>query len=194
MSNKDQFRELLGEDVTPIKKEPRVVINKSLSDSQTLAHRREVAQTAVVQQRDPLSAPVTMVDPLAELSFRRTGVQHGVFRNLRLGKYALDARLDLHKMTVEQARGEVYQFIQDCLEQDVRTALIMHGKGELREQPAILKSCVAHWLPQMDEVLAFHSAQKAHGGLGATYVLLRKSERKKQETRDKLLVPKHSQK
>src|SRR5688572_23522658 len=169
MPDKDQFRELLGEDVTPIKKEPRVVINKSLSDSQTLAHRREVAQTAVVQQRDPLSAPVTMVDPLAELSFRRTGVQHGVFRNLRLGKYALDARLDLHKMTVEQARGEVYQFIQDCLEQDVRTALIMHGKGELREQPAILKSCVAHWLPQMDEVLAFHSAQKAHGGLGATY-------------------------
>lgn len=191
MSDKDQFRELLGEDVTPIKKEPRVVINKSLSDSQTLAHRREVAQTSVVQQRDPLSAPVTMVDPLAELSFRRTGVQHGVFRNLRLGKYALDARLDLHKMTVEQARGEVYQFIQDCLEQDVRTALIMHGKGELREQPAVLKSCVAHWLPQMDEVLAFHSAQKAHGGLGATYVLLRKSERKKQETRDKLLDPKH---
>lgn len=190
MSDKDQFQSLLGEDVTPIKKEKRVTLNKSLNDAQTLALRREAAQTETAQTADPLSAPVTLVDPLAELSFRRTGVQHGVFRNLRLGKYRLDARLDLHKMTVEQARREVYQFIQDCLEQDVRTALIMHGKGEGREQPAMLKSCVAHWLPQMDEVLAFHSAQKPHGGLGATYVLLRKSERKKQETRDKLLDPK----
>jgi DNA-nicking Smr family endonuclease len=172
MSDKDQFQSLLGDDVTPIKKEKRVTLNKSSNDAQTLALRREAAQ---------------MVEPLAELSFRRPGVQHGVFRNLRQGKYAVEARLDLHKMTADQARREVYQFVQDCLEQDVRTALIMHGKGEQREQPALLKSYVAHWLPQMEAVLAFHSAQKMHGGPGATYVLLRKSERKKQETRDKLL-------
>jgi len=189
MSDKDQFRALLEDDVTPIKKEPRVTLNKSLTDAQTLALRRDAAQNEITQAKDPLSAPVEMVEPSAELSFRRPGVQNGVFRNLRQGKYTLDARLDLHKMTMEQARREVYQFIRDCLEQDVRTALIMHGKGELREQPALLKSCVAHWLPQMDEVLAFHSAQKPHGGAGATYVLLRKSERKKQETRDKLLNP-----
>lgn len=188
MSDEDQFSSLLGEDVTPIKKEKRVTLNKSQNDAHTLALRRDAAQNQISPAADPLaSEPVEMVDPLAELSFRRTGVQHGVYRNLRLGKYKLDARLDLHKMTVEEARREVYQFVQDCLEQDVRTALIMHGKGELRQQPAVLKSCVAHWLPQMDAVLAFHSAQKAHGGLGATYILLRKSERKKQETRDKLL-------
>jgi DNA-nicking Smr family endonuclease len=192
MSDKDQFRALLEDDVTPIKKEKRVTLNKSLTDAQTLALRREAAQNEIAQAQDPLSAPVEMVEPAAELSFRRPGVQNGVFRNLRQGKYTLDARLDLHKMTMEQARREVYQFIHDCLEQDVRTALIMHGKGELREQPALLKSCVAHWLPQMDQVLAFHSAQKAHGGAGATYVLLRKSERKKQETRDKLLNPNKS--
>jgi hypothetical protein len=38
------------------------------------------------------------------------------------------------------------------------------------------------WLPQFDAVLAFHSAQKQHGWVGATYVLLRKSEKKKLET------------
>jgi DNA-nicking Smr family endonuclease len=81
----------------------------------------------------------------------------------------------------------VYQFITDCVQHDVRVALITHGKGEGREQPAILKSCVAYWLPQMPEILAFHTALKQHGGLGATYVLLRKSDRKKQETRDKLM-------
>jgi DNA-nicking Smr family endonuclease len=188
MSDEDRFRALLGDDVTPIKIEKRVVIDKRQEDRKTLAHRREMAQTALEQAKDPLAGePIEMVDPLAELSFRRDGVQHGVYRNLRLGKYPLDARLDLHKMTVERARREVYQFIKDCVQNDVRTALITHGKGELREQPALLKSCVAFWLPQIDEVLAFHSAQKPHGGMGATYVLLRKSERKKQETRDRLV-------
>src|SRR5690625_5916207 len=67
------------------------------------------------------------------------------------------------------------------MEQDIRCALITHGKGVGRAQPALLKSCVAHWLPQFQEVLAFHSAQTAHGGTGATYLLLRKSERKRQE-------------
>ena len=111
MSDKDQFRHLLGDDVTPIPKEKRVTINKSPNDAQTLAHRREVAQNEVSPAQDPVvSEPVEMVDPLAELSFRLTGVQHGVFRNLRQGKYTLDARLDLHKMHVEQVRREVYQF------------------------------------------------------------------------------------
>jgi DNA-nicking Smr family endonuclease len=67
---------------------------------------------------------------------------------------------------------------------EVRTALITHGKGEGRTESALLKSCVNFWLPQMPEVLAFHTAQKQHGSYGATYVLLKKSERQKQLTRE----------
>ena len=106
-----------------------------------------------------------------------------MFRNLRLGNYAIDARLDLHRMTMEQARLSLFRFVQDCLHNDVRTALITHGKSEGRPTPALMKSCVAHWLPQCEEVLAFHTAQKRHGGLGATYVLLKKSQLKKQQNR-----------
>lgn len=187
MSSDDQFRALLGDDVTPIKVEKRIELAKSINDAKTLALRREIAQAEVIGKEDPLAGePIEMVDPLDELSFRRPGVQHGVFRNLRQGKYAVEARLDLHKMTVDYARAEVYRFVTDCVQNDIRTALITHGKGELREKPALLKSCVAYWLPQLEEVLAFHSAQKQHGGLGATYVLLRKSERKKQQTREVL--------
>jgi hypothetical protein len=36
-------------------------------------------------------------------------------------------------------------------------------------------------------VQAFHSAQPQHGGTGAVYVLLRKSEEKKQENRERFL-------
>lgn len=179
----DDFSSMLGDDVTPIKKEGRISLDKKNVLTVDKRLRREAASTED-SQLDPLvSEPVEMLDPHAVLSFVRPGVQNGVFKNLRLGKYATDARLDLHRLTVEQARGAVYQFIQDCLANDVRASLITHGKGVGRETPALLKSCVAHWLPQMQEVLAFHSAQKYHGGSGATYVLLKKSAKKKLETK-----------
>lgn len=182
----DFFSVMAGEDVAPIKTEKRVRIIKHNEDAKTLEARRQLAASEVLVEADPLAGePVELLAPLAELSFRRPGVQHGVFRNLRLGKYSLDARLDLHRLTVERARREVYQFIQDCVSNDVRSALITHGKGEGRDKPALLKSYVAHWLPQMEEVLAFHSAQKQHGSYGATYVLLRKSERKKLDNRER---------
>jgi DNA-nicking Smr family endonuclease len=185
-SDDDFFSVMVGEQVAPIKTEKRVILQKNIEDSKTLETRRLLAEVEVVASADPLAGePIEMLSPSAELSFRRPGVQHGVFRNLRLGKYSLDARLDLHKLTVDQARREVYQFVQDCMANDVRSALITHGKGEWREKPAVLKSYVAHWLPQMNEVLAFHSAQKPHGGYGATYVLLRKSERKKSDNRER---------
>lgn len=187
MSAEDDFFSVMaGEDVAPIQTEKRVPINKSRDDARTLEVRRQLAAAEVLAESDPLAGePVELLAPLAELSFRRPGVQHGVFRNLRLGKYNLDARLDLHRLTVERARLEVYQFVQDCVNNDVRSALITHGKGEGRDKPALLKSYVAFWLPQMDEVLAFHSAQKQHGSYGATYILLRKSERKKSDNRER---------
>ena len=116
------------------------------------------------------------------LSFSRPGVQHGVFKNLRQGKYEIHSSLDLHGLTVEQSRQALWGFIKDCNKQGVRCGLITHGKGHGRAEPAKLKSCVNHWLPQIDSVLAFHSAQKQHGGLGATYILFKKSSASKLRT------------
>ncbi len=184
--DENSFLDLLGDDVTRIKTEPRVTLQKATVDATMLKERREKAQLEAAAPEDPLSGePIEMVEPLSLISFMRPGVQHGVYRNVRLGKYKIDARLDLHKLTMDVARKLVYQFIKDCVAHDVRTALITHGKGEGREQPALLKSCVAYWLPQMEEVLAFHSAQKQHGSYGATYLLLKKSEATKQRNRDK---------
>jgi DNA-nicking Smr family endonuclease len=51
----------------------------------------------------------------------------------------------------------------------------------------VLKSYTAKWLIDMPQVMAYHSAQRHHGGAGALYVLVRKSERKKQENRERHL-------
>lgn len=168
-------------DVQPIRPADKVALAPAL-DTLNALERRAAAVADVARDKNFLSGEyIEPVDPLAVLEFKRDGVQTGVYRNLRLGKYLIDARLDLHQMKVEQARTAVFQFIRDCMTHDIRCALITHGKGEGREQPALLKSCIAHWLPQFPEILAFHSAQKRHGASGATYILLRKSERKKLE-------------
>lgn len=185
MSDSDLFSQLLGEDVQPLAQEKRVVVQRSRDDDVDKERRRKAAMEQAMLVEDPLATdPVDMVGPLDIISFRKPGVQHGVFKNCRLGKYPLDARLDLHRMKIEQARLEVYRFVKDCFANDVRFALVTHGKGEGRERPALLKSCIAHWLPQLDEVLAFHTAQKQHGSYGATYVLFKKSERKRIENKE----------
>lgn len=194
MSDED-FSALLGEDgedIQRLSQEKRIALNKQNRKDASQSSRKQNAESFSVAAADPLdSQNITMVSPLDLLAFRRPGVQHGVYKNLRLGKYQIDATLDLHRMTVEEARVALFRFVQDCLDNDIRSAIITHGKGEGRQTPALLKSHVAHWLPQIDDVLAFHTAQKHHGSYGATYVLLKKSDRKKQQTKDKLRNPKH---
>lgn len=127
------------------------------------------------------SDPPMLVGPHDPLEFRRDGVQTQVFRKLKQGAYTLETRLDLHRLYVEQAREAVFDFIHDCIAHDVRTALILHGKGERSATPAKLKNCVAHWLKHLEPVQAYCSAQPQHGGTGAVYIMLRKSERARRE-------------
>lgn len=181
MTEDDDFLKAMG-GVKPLETEQRVVITKEKVSDQSSQIRRQSAEAHLIKPQDPLGdAEVPQLDPYAVLEYRRPGVQHGVYKQLRMGRYTIDARLDLHRMSIEQARRSVYQFVKDCMQHDIRCALITHGKGEGRSNPAVLKSHVAHWLPQVTEVLAFHSAQPQHGGLGACYILLKKSEKKRQD-------------
>ena len=135
---------------------------------------------------DPLmSSDVQNLKSNDILAFRRDGVQHGVYKKLRQGHYAIDASLDLHRMYVEEARKEVFDFINECQQFDLRVVMILHGKGDRNpDNIATLKSHLAVWLPQLEEVLAFHSALKQHGGTGAVYVMLKKSLKAKQANRE----------
>jgi len=170
----DFFKAEMG-GVKPINTEPKVRLQQGGVDKDVLRARREAAQALDDSVSGPLSVDhVQSVDSQATLSFMRSGIQHGLFKKLKQGLLPIEARVDLHGMTVEQARSIVLEFVRDCYQHEVRFALITHGKGEGRAQPAILKSCINSWLPTLPEVLAFHSAQSRHGGTGATYVLLRR--------------------
>jgi len=128
---------------------------------------------------------IERIQPHAELGYRCHGIQDNVYRRLSQGKNPIDARLDLHRMTIDKARDVVFSFINDCVKYDLRTVIIMPGKGDRNnEDPALLKSHLIHWLPQLADVLAYHTAQPKDGGAGAMYVLLRRSERNKENARE----------
>lgn len=178
-------------DVTPLKRELRVGQRGKGQPGRdsSLAHRRQAAVQGSQRDRNTLTDEgIAALDQWYVLEFKRPGVQNGVFRKLRQGRYEAEARLDLHRMTTAIARREVFEFIELCHELGLRSVLIIHGKGETRaerERSSILKGCTDHWLRQLEIVQAFHSAQPRHGGTGAAYVLLRKSEEKKRENREK---------
>lgn len=107
------------------------------------------------------------------LTFARSGLQHKILRKLRGGQYNIEAILDLHRKTVEEARESLNDFLLRCQKRGVCRVLIIHGKGHGRGKP-ILKNKLNHWLRQTDYVLAFCSAAPKDGKSGAVYVLLRR--------------------
>lgn len=108
-----------------------------------------------------------------ELAYLRAGVAPPVLRKLRRGGYAIQAEMDLHGMTSNEARAALREFMAECLALDLRCVRIVHGKG-LRsgDRGPVLKSSVNRWLRQWNEVLAFCSAPRRDGGTGAIYVLI----------------------
>jgi DNA-nicking Smr family endonuclease len=109
-----------------------------------------------------------------ELSFARPGVQRKTLRQLKRGQLPCGMELDLHGMTVAEARPILAEFIADSRQRRLRSVRIIHGKGYRSAgfQP-VLKGMVNNWLRQHDGVLAFYSARQADGGTGAVNVLLK---------------------
>ena len=180
--NDEDETSLFAQEVAGIKplKKSEVYLGKK-GPQVDFSARQKAALIAKEADRNHLSQDyVEKVEPNDVLEYKRSGVQDGVFKRLRQGKYGIDARLDLHRHTVAQAREQVYQFVDDCMRNDIRVAIVVHGKGDRTPDPdsqAMIKSHINKWLRELDAVMAFHSAQRHHGGLGAVYVLFKKTEK-----------------
>ena len=186
----DEFfqEEMLG--VTPLKRDARERLLRKGNEGDGEARRLAAEGEPEGLLNSLVDEGVEPLDAWYVLAFKRPGIQHGVYKKLRQGRYEIDARLDLHRLSVKQARVDVHSFIQDAMQYGLRTVLILHGKGQRKteqEKTAVLKGYVNHWLQDLEDVQAFHSAQAEHGGTGAVYVLLRKSLQKKRENRERFL-------
>ncbi|WP_410015153.1 DNA endonuclease SmrA [Sodalis sp. C49] len=177
-NDEDLFKEAM-DDVKPLKDPANVVF---LRHKPPVARRRPddaVDNFLVTALHDviPLDLP---------LSYKRDGIQQGVLDKLRGGRYPIEATLNLTRAPVETCRLNLFAFMLRLQRAGVRTVLIIHGKGRNHDSHAnIVRSFVARWLAQFDQVQAFCSAQACHGGAGACYVALKKSDIARSENRER---------
>ena len=168
----DLFRQEVG-DVRPIRQDT------------VLAPRRRPPPLPVQTRRDEQAVMTSLalgdfepadIETGEEIQFRRDGLQGRVFQKLRRGQFSLDAELDLHGMTITDARTALSRFLAQVMGARRTCVRIIHGKGRgSRDGKPVLKLKLQTWLRQRDEVLAYCSARHRDGGSGAVYVLLKRN-------------------
>lgn len=100
-----------------------------------------------------------------------------------------DVKLDLHGMTEAAAHRALTMFVHKAQECDARLLLVVTGKGApaaggpfdlglAGRRRGVLKAMVPRWLcepPLAQQIADIRTAHRRHGGEGALYVYLRKS-------------------
>jgi len=107
-------------------------------------------------------------------TFVRPGLGTDVLGKLRRGHWSLQAELDLHGRTVDEARDVLADFLYEARQRGYRCVRVVHGKGLTSpNREPVLKGKVRKWLAHWDDVLAYSEAPRHAGGGGAVLILLR---------------------
>ena len=167
----DLFRTSMA-DVTPLERGKKVEHKRALPrpvPSQRMLDDRPTPKESL-SDRLPLAGAETG----DELAYARNGIGPQTLKKLRRGHWIIQDELDLHGLTVAEARELLATFLDSCIRRGLRCVRIIHGKG-LRSpnREPVLKHNVAHWLMQRDEILGFCQARRIDGGGGAVMVLLK---------------------
>lgn len=170
----DLFREAVA-DARPVRDPGKVLPDRPKPRPLPIHSRRDEAAAL----EETLHGPDWLSDEL-DIGEGDTHLRHGlppkVLRDLARGRWAVQARLDLHGLRVEEARRAVVAFLAAARRQGARCVCIIHGKGQRSPGgEAVLRQRVRTWLVQRDEVLAYCDAPPGLGGSGAVQILLKAS-------------------
>lgn len=167
----------------------RALFHKAVADAIPIAYDRvhhepvpppPIPRQRVRDERAALDDSLSNNDFLAlaleggdEPTYLKPGMSPKVLKDLRRGRWVIQADLDLHGMNRDEARHQVALFLTECLAHRRRCVRIVHGKGlGSPGRIPVLKQLLLGWLAQRKEVLAFCQARTADGGAGALIVLL----------------------
>ncbi len=133
---------------------------------------------AAAPARAKATPPAATSEPWAQMDRRN-------LQRLRKGRMRIEARLDLHGMTLAQAHPALSRFVQDSHRAGRRLLLVITGKGRgpvetgfvMGLERGVLRRQVPAWLarpPLSACVLRVEPAARRHGGEGAFYVYLKR--------------------
>jgi DNA-nicking Smr family endonuclease len=154
-------------------------------------NERDPAELAVAKEPEPprkraLSvkppSPIRKVAPSAPAPAPLIPLERRLKQRLARGSQGIDARIDLHGRTQDQAHAALLRFVRKCQADGAKLVLVITGKGDgaddFASERGVLKRQVPLWL-QLPEfrsyVLAIDEAHSGHGGAGALYLRLRRA-------------------
>lgn len=165
----DAFRDAVR-DARPLRPHNRVV--HDLPKPRPHPAQREQDERAVLDElaRLTLDDDVEFED---DGRYLRPGLPPDILRKLRRTHWVIQATLDLHGLSGDEAVAETAVFLAGCKRSGVRCVRIVHGKG-LRSpgREPVLKRRIRKLLTRRDEVLAYVEPRDVLGGGGAVVVLL----------------------
>ena len=170
------FRDMVGE-VVPVRgaqrlpaPAPQVDLNHITDpDAEALAQLYALVEN---------EGPIDLSDSDEYIEGAIPSFDRKTLRKLRAGDFAVQAHLDLHGLTREEAKEALFAFLEDSRRRARRLVLVVHGRGiHSKDQIPVLKESLRVWLSQGrigKQVLAFATARPCDGGAGALYLMLRR--------------------
>ncbi len=165
-------------DAKPLKKrEPTPELKESAPEPKAPAPK--TAKPAKLKRAAPRPAPPAPVKPAASALAhgRAAGVDRRSAQRLTRGQLSIEAVLDLHGDTQDQAHAALERFLSEAQARGLRCVLVITGKGTTTGAGGVLRAQVPRWLNEpanRARILAFDYAQPKDGGLGALYVMMRR--------------------
>ena len=164
---------------------------EAVSDVEKMPRNKHVEQ--VIKKSKKKSKDEDLTAPFNQKFFGRpilntkSDIDKQTFKRFKKEQLGVEAILDLHGMTSNEAYAAVCRFIISAYKNGKRTVIIVTGKGlEHKEQDVFslrgsLKQSVPQWL-QSDElstiILSVIHPSAKFGGDGALYILLRRNKEK----------------
>jgi len=115
-----------------------------------------------------------------KVSLSHNQLDRSTRKKLTNGSIRPEARIDLHDMTQEQAYRALVNFIHQAVAMNMRTLLVITGKG--KEFKGVLRQKLPIWLESGDlsnNIISLTTAAKHDGGEGAFYIRLKNQEKKR---------------
>lgn len=170
--------EEVAKTIKPLQKKNKEVFRKVPQEPPVSSEENSLERKEIKKKE---SQPTSLLRPRIMVTQDRL-----ITRKLRQGQYRIEATLDLHGQTQNEAYTSLIHFLQRCRDRQFKLVLIITGKGVrsndfTKREPGdapmgILRQKVPEWLENSDSfsgIISVSVARPQDGGTGAWYVELK---------------------
>ena len=167
------FREAMA-DVREIQEFRKIPLRKPLGKK--LNSQRKDDSLEILRQIINRQKKIRLSDTGEYVEWVRPNIRKDIVQKLHSGHFSVQESIDLHGMTLEEAEEALSAFFQQSLKKTLFCVKVIHGRGLRSPKGPVLKEALMRWLQGSFRkwVLAYSTAKDCDGGLGATYIILRR--------------------